>query len=199
MPHRHQTGRPPAAPQRHRRHLAAFVALDARGTGRMDGFPSRSALTASGARRAASPDPIAADAGLAGVGRNGQDRNKIRFEVIMAPRSGAGLQSAKADDGVRTGDPQLGNPAQHRRAGALPGEGAEKRPLRPAPTRSGQVVTGPKLAPRCRARVHSTAAAGRRFRALAYGSATSCWAISRMLATGRCTTSATSIRRSPTQ
>ena len=43
---------------------------------------------------------VAADAGSAGVGPNGSDRNENPFEVVMAPRSGAGLRTAMAPGGV---------------------------------------------------------------------------------------------------
>jgi hypothetical protein len=50
---------------------------------------------------------FAADAGFAGVGRHDRDRNEKPIEVIMAPRSGAGLQSANGRYWARTSDPQL--------------------------------------------------------------------------------------------
>ena len=45
-------------------------------------------------------NPVAADAGSAGVGPNGSDQNENPFEVVMAPRSGAGLRTAMAPGGV---------------------------------------------------------------------------------------------------
>jgi hypothetical protein len=44
--------------------------------------------------------PIAADAGFAGVGLHGRDQHENPNEVVMAPRSEAGLRSAMERTGI---------------------------------------------------------------------------------------------------
>jgi hypothetical protein len=51
---------------------------------------------------------MAADAGCAGVGRNRTGSKLGTRSKSSFPAQPGGLQSAKADDGVRTRDPQLG-------------------------------------------------------------------------------------------
>ena len=46
-------------------------------------------------RDCSDPYQFDADGGFAGVGRYGWDRNEKPLELVMAPRSGAGLRAAK--------------------------------------------------------------------------------------------------------
>jgi hypothetical protein len=52
--------------------------------------------------------PLAADAGFAGVGRYGQDRNEKPIEVIMAREAGR-TSIGDAGGGTRTRTPQQGD------------------------------------------------------------------------------------------